>query len=260
MPGFVDVSNMTAREVRMMDHAADYDEPAGDQPRRQWKPRARPEGAKHSVDNVWGAAVAAQRMNGSYVKETMYKFDEDKNTTVIHYQRNRDIMVEILENPAVLTVEDIAQGQECRKFLQNDITFRALKNRLTEFDTAVSKVLAVAEDFDTVKHKYELAVVACLPQSHTRSLAREANQARIQQTSGEYIGSVKDKVTLNVEIIRCVFSQNWNTWFATAITQDNQAVFFSIRESYDAGTYLTIRGTVKAHKDGSTQLNRVSIL
>ena len=260
MPGFVDVSNMTAREVRMMDHAADYDEPAGYQPRRQWKARVKPEGMKHSVDNVWGAAVAAQRMNGSYLKETTYILDMDRNISVVDKRRNRDIMVEILENPAVLTVEDIAQGQECRKFLQNDITFRALKNKLTEFDSAVSKVLAVAEDFDTVKHKYELAVVACLPQSHTRSLAREANQSRIQQTSGEYIGQVKDKVTLNVEIIRCVFSQNWNTWFATAITQDNQAVFFSIRESHDAGTHLTIRGTVKAHKDGSTQLNRVSIL
>jgi hypothetical protein len=258
MPGFVDVSNMTAREIRMMDHAADADET--DQPRRQWKPRAKPEGMKHSVDNVWGAAVAAQRMNGSYVKETMYKFDEDKNTTVVHYQRNRDIMADVLANPALLTVEDIAQGQECRKFLQNDITFRALKNKLTEFDTAVSKVLAVEDEFDTVKHKYELAVVACLPQSHQRSLAREANQARIQQTTGEYIGQVKDKVTVNVEIIRCVFSQNWNTWFATAVTQDNQAVFFSIREPHDAGTWLTIRGTVKAHKDGSTQLNRVSIL
>ena len=260
MPEFVDVSNMTAREVRMMDHAADYDEPAGYQPRRQWKARAKPEGIQHSVDNVWGAAVAAQRMNGSYLKETTYILDMDRNISVVDKRRNRDIMVEILENPAVLTVEDIAQGQECRKFLQNDITFRALKNKLTEFDSAVSKVLAVAEDFNTVKHKYELAVVACLPQSHTRSLAREANQARIQQTTGEYIGQVKDKVTLNVEIIRCVFSQNWNTWFATAITQDNQAVFFSIRESYDAGTHLTIRGTVKAHKDGSTQLNRVSIL
>ena len=32
MPGFVDVTDMTAREIRMMDHAADYDEPAGYQP------------------------------------------------------------------------------------------------------------------------------------------------------------------------------------------------------------------------------------
>jgi hypothetical protein len=258
MPGFVDVTNMTAREVRMMDHAADADETY--QPRRQWKARAKPEGMKHSVDNVWGAAVAAQRMNGSYLKETTYVLDMDRNVSVVDKRRNRDIMVDILANPALLTVEDIAQGQECRKFLQNDIIFRALKNKLTEFDTAVSKVLAVTDEFDTVKHKYELAVVACLPQSHQRSLAREANQARIQQTTGDYIGQVKDKITVNVEIIRCVFSQNYNTWFATAVTQDNQAVFFSIREPHDAGTWLTIRGTVKAHKDGSTQLNRVSIL
>ena len=259
MPGFVDVSNITAREVRLMDHAADADETY--QPRRQFKSRAKPEGIRHSVDNVWGAAVAAQRINGSYVKKTMYKTDQETVfDTVIHKRRNRDIMVDILANPARLTVEDIAQGQECRRFLQNDFTFRALKNKLTEFDSAVSKCLAVTDEFDTVKHKYELAVVACLPQSHQRSLAREANRARIQQTTGEYIGQVKDKVALNVEIIRCVFSQNYNTWFATAVTQDNQAVFFSIRERYDAGTWLSIRGTVKAHKDGSTQLNRVSIL
>jgi hypothetical protein len=47
---------------------------------------------KHSVDNVWGAACAAQRINGSYVKETQHRFDENTNTTVVVKQRNRDIM------------------------------------------------------------------------------------------------------------------------------------------------------------------------
>jgi len=260
MPGFVDVSNMTAREVRMMDHAADYDEPAGYQPRREWKARAKPEGMKHSVDNVWGAAVAAQRMNGSYLKETTYILDMDRNISVVDKRRNRDIMAEILENPAVLTVEDIAQGQECRKFLQNDITFRALKNKLTEFDSAVSKVLAVAEDFDTVKHKYELAVVACLPQSHARSLEREAVQDRVRQTSGALIGTPGDKVQLDVEIIKSNYSLQWNTWYATGVTQDNSAVFFAYRQELAKDAKHTIQGTVKAHRDGSTQLNRVSII
>jgi len=260
MPGFVDVSNMTAREVRMMDHAADYDEPAGYQPRRTWKPRARPEGVKHSVDNVWGAAVAAQRMNGSYVKETIYILDMDNNLSVVDKRRNRDIMVDILENPALLTVEDIAQGQECRKFLQNDITFRALKNKLTEFDGAVSKVLAVEDDFDSVKHKYELAVVACLPQSHARTLERQAVQDRVRQTSGELIGAPGVKVQLDVEIVKSNYSQQWNTWYATAVTQDNSAVFFAYRQELARGATHTIVGTVKAHRDGSTQLNRVSII
>jgi hypothetical protein len=258
MPGFVDVSNMTAREVRMMDHAADA-EPY--QPRQTWKPRARPAGVTHSVDNVWGAAVAAQRINGSYVKETMYKVDpETSGNTVIDKRRNRDIMVDILANPAQLTVEDIAQGQECRKFLQNDITFRALKNRLTEFDGSVSRVLAVTDEFDTVKNKLELAVVACLPQSHARSLERQAVQDRVRQTSGEHVGNPGDKVQLDVEIIKSNYSQQWNTWYATAVTPENRAVFFAYRQQLGVGAKCTIYGTVKAHRDGSTQLNRVSII
>ena len=257
MPGFVDVSNMTVREVRMMDHAADA-EPY--QPRQTWKPRARPAGVTYSVDNVWGAAVAAQRMNGSYVKETTYILDIDKNVSVVDKRRNRDIMLDILANPAQLTVEDIAQGQECRKFLQNDITFRALKNKLTEFDGAVSKVLAVADDFDSVKHKYELAVVACLPQSYARSLERQTVQDRVRQTSGALIGQPGDKVQLAVEIVKSNYSQQWNTWYATGVTADNSAVFFAYRQELVRGAKHTIVGTVKAHRDGSTQLNRVSII
>ena len=258
MPGFVDVSNMTAREVRMMDHAADA-EPY--QPRQTWKPRVKPAGVAHSVDNVWGAAVAAQRINGSYVKETVYKVDpEMSSNTVVEKQRNRDIMLDILANPAVLTVEDIAQGQECRKFLQNDITFRALKNKLTEFDSATSKVLAVAEEFDSAKHKYELAVVASLPASHARSLERQATQERVRQTSGALIGTPGVKVQLAVEIVKSNYSQQWNTWYATGVTADNSAVFFAYRQELAKGAKHTIVGTVKAHRDGSTQLNRVSII
>ena len=258
MPGFVDVTDMTAREIRMMDHAADYDEPAGYQPRRQWKSRAKPVGVKHSVDNVWGAAIAAQRINGSYVKAALYDYDDNGPKIVKH--RNRDIMTDILANPAQLTVEDIAQGQECRKFLQQDITFRALQNRLTEFDSSVSKVLAVEDDFDTDKHKLELAVVACLPQSHARALERQATQERVRQTSGDVIGTPGDKVRLDVEIIKSNYSQQWNTWYATGVTQDNSAVFFAYRQELAKGAKHTIIGTVKAHRDGSTQLNRVSIL
>jgi hypothetical protein len=258
MPGFVDVSNMTAREIRMMDHAADADET--DQSRQTWKPKAKPAGIKHSVDNVWGAAVAAQRINGSYVKETQHRLDDTTGTIIVDKRRNRDIMLDILANPAQLTVEDIAQGKECRKFLQNDITFRALKGRLTEFDGSVSKVLAVEDDFDTVKHKLELAVVACLPQSHVRSLERQAIQERVRQTSGALIGAPGVKVQLDVEIVKSNYSQQWNTWYATGVTADNSAVFFAYRQELARGAKHTIVGTVKAHRDGSTQLNRVSII
>ena len=256
MPGFVDVSNMTAQEIKRMGQMDDDYET----PRQTWKPKAKPAGAKHSVDNVWGAACAAQRINGSYVKETQHRFDEDTNTTVVVKQRNRDIMADILANPAILTVEDIAQGQECRKFLEQDITLRGLKGRLTEFDTAISKTVAVSEEFDTVTHKYELAVVASLPASHQRSLARQDVDSRVRQTAGGYVGAVDIKVDLDVEVVSANYSQSYGIFWVTAITQDNQAVFFSYRSKLTTGSWIQIKGTVKAHRDGKTQLNRVKIV
>ena len=254
MPGFVDVSNMTSREIQRMGHADN------ETPRQTWKPRAKPQGVKHSVDNVWGAACAAQRINGSYVKETQHRFDEDTNTTVVVKRRNRDIMADILANPAILTVEDIAQGQECRKFLEQDITLRGLKGRLTEFDTAVSKTVAVAEEFDSVTHKYELAVVASLPASHQRSLARQEVDSRVRQTAGGYVGAPDAKIDLDVEVVSANYSQSYGIFWVTAITQDNQAVFFSYRSKLITGSWIHIKGIVKAHRDGKTQLNRVKIV
>jgi len=256
MPGFVDVSNMTSLEVKRLGQMDDDYET----PRQTWKPRAKPQGVQHSVDNVWGAACAAQRINGSYVKETQYQFDEAKQTTVVVKQRNRDIMADILANPALLTVEDIALGQQCRKFLEQDITLRGLKGRLTEFDTATSKTIAVSESFDTVKHKYELAVVASLPASHQRSLARQDVDSRVRQTTGGYVGAPDAKVAFDVEVVSANYSHTYNIFWVTAITQDNQAVFFSYRSKLTTGSWIQVKGTVKAHRDGKTQLNRVKVI
>jgi hypothetical protein len=212
------------------------------------------------VDNVWGAACAAQRINGSYVKETQHRFDEDRNTMVVERLRNRDIMSDILANPAQLTVEDIAQGQECRKFLQQDLTFRGLKSQLTEFDLNVVKTLAVSEEFNTATHKLELALVACLPESQKRALARQEVQSRVGQTTGGYVGAVDNKVELDVEVVSANYSQSYGIFWVTAITQDNQAVFFSYKSKLVTGSWIQIKGTVKAHRDGKTQLNRVKVI
>lgn len=261
MPGFVDVSNMTSDEVRRMGHADDYDTPD------TWVPRksasARPSTLPpvgYAVSDVWAAACAAQRINGGYVKEYVYEWDEATQINKVAKDKNRNIMMHFLANPAQLLVEDVEAGKTLCNWLQNDITFRALKGQLTDFDSAAQKCLAVADRFFTVSHRYELAVIAALPNSHAKSTAREAIQDRLRATSGELIGNVGDKIQLNVEVIQTVFSKNWNVNFVTAVTSDNHAVFFSNKSEFKSGTHLSIRGTVKAHKDGQTQLNRVSII
>jgi hypothetical protein len=254
---FVDVSNMTAREIQRLGHEDD-EGPV----QRQWTSR-RSSGGGHSgysVSDVWGAACHAQRINGAYIKQDVWELPSESATAVqLQRKSNRNIMMEALENPFMITDEDREAGVECLKFLQNDLTFRALKNQLTDFDRGVIKITAWSGQFFPQMHKLELATVACLPNSYQRALKRIEEQDRINQTAG-YIGSVGDKVTVNVDIVRCVFSQKWNTYYATAITSNNETVFFSIREPLNTGTLLSVQGTVKAHRDGQTQLNRVRVL
>jgi hypothetical protein len=173
---------------------------------------------------------------------------------------NRNIMMEALENPFMITDEDRVAGVECQKFISNDMTFRALQNKLTDFDRSVMKITAVTDRFFPQNHRLELATVACLPNSHERALKRIQEQDRLNQTTGAYIGTVGTRVTVNIEVVRCMFSQKWNRWYASGITESNEQVFFANRENYTPGTRLTVQGTVKAHRDGQTQLSRVRML
>jgi hypothetical protein len=254
---FVDVTNMTPREIQRLGHMDD-DGPV--QPK--WTSR-RTAGGGHSgysVSDVWGAACHAQRINGVYIKEDHWEWPSENATAMaLSRKSNRNIMMEALENPFMITDEDRVAGAECLKFISNDITFRALQNKLTDFDRSVIKITAVTDRFFPQSHRLELATVACLPNSHERALKRIAEQDRINQTAG-YIGTVGNKVTIDVDIVRCVFSQKWNTYYATAVTANNEAVFFSIREPLNTGTLYTVQGTVKAHRDSQTQLNRVRVL
>lgn len=261
MPGFVDVSNMTSEQVRRLGHADDYDD-VDFQPRRKLNSYTptRSTSAKYSVSDTWGAACAAHRLNGGYVKEYVYEWDEVAQINKVAKDKNRNLMMHFLANPTQLLVEDIERGEHCRKYLESDLTFRTLKNKTGEFDTAIRKVLAVQEHFDDHFHKYELAIVACLPQSVERSELRQNSDSRVQFAQGGFVGKVDDKVELNVEVLNSNYSKQYNIYWVRAITEADQAVFFSNKASFDPGTHLSIKGTVKAHKDNLTQLNRVKVL
>lgn len=258
MPGFVDVSGMTYQDVKrmgQMDDDVDY------LPRRPYasRPKQLPQ-VGYAVSDVWAAACAAQRVNGGYYKESSYQWDEATNANRLVKRRNRDIMMEFLQNPHQLLVEDVEAGESVRDFLQKDLTFRAIKGQLTEFDSATSKCIAVTDRFYTVTHRYELAVIAALPNSARRSQERQNANDRLQFATGGLIGQPGNKITANIEVISVSYSQQYNIFWIRGITDQDQPVMFSLKESFDAGTHITIQGKVKAHRDNLTQLNYVKVL
>ena len=254
MPGFVDVSGMTYQDVRRMGHADD-DVDFGSTPAR----RNTVLQTGHSVSDVWAAACAAQRVNGEYLKEGRNIYG-DNGEVINTLRRNRDIMLEFLYNPDRLLVEDVEAGEQVRDFLSKNITLRALKGQLKDFDQSVSRCLAVTDRFYTVAHRYEMAVIASLPSSAHRSQQHQNVTLRMQFARGGLIGQPGDKVKANAEVLVSSYSPQYNIFWIRAITDQDQPVIFSSRQTFDAGINLTIQGKVKAHKDNLTQLNYVKVL
>ena len=203
------------------------------------------------ADLVWSAACTAYRLNGDYLKSPEVIGDQVIRPT------NREIVRRALDNPSLITDVDRDMAKNCRRHMATSVTMQALRTELGEW----AKITAKVCDLDTVTSNYDLSVITAMPQSYIKQLKKESVDARLARTQeGGLQAKVGDKIDLTVEIVRNNYSAKFNTWFVSAITTDNYAVYFAYREEIRPDTHITIRGTVKRHNDRSTQLNRVKLL
>lgn len=250
MPGFVDVSGMTYEDVRRMGHSDDYDEPRP----VYWKrpsgygvtPAPRVKKLELDTEQVFAAACAAQRINGQYVKAVV---------TGSGQKTNRQLAEELLQDPTQITVDDRIQGAEMRQYFKG-LTFKIIEGKqLSDF---ARNAMEIATN-DTVTSTFQLAIVISLPQTYEKATKRDTVDRRINFARGGFVGNPADKVTLNIEIVKQLWSNNYNTWYLTGITEEDQVVFFAHKTQYDIGTHLTIEGVVKSQRETSTQLSRVKV-
>jgi hypothetical protein len=200
------------------------------------------------ADLAWSAACAAYRINGGYFKEP-----ETVGDQVIRHT-NRAVVRQALDNPSLINAADRELAQNCRQHMATSVTMQALKSELGEWGRITARVCGL----DTVDSMYDLSVITAMPHSYAKTLRKESVDARLARCDQltEKLGS---KVELAVEVVRNNYSAKYNTWFVSAVTENNQAVYFAYREEIPSETLAKIRGTVKRHTDRSTQLNRVKL-
>jgi hypothetical protein len=204
------------------------------------------------ADTVWAAACQAQRVNGAYVKlSVLSESDPDLNL-----QSNRQIVESLLVDPTQITEEDMEQGRKVRAFYQG-LTFKILKGiKLSEFDNTAM----VISNRDIINDCFDIAVITSLPSCYERGVKRQSVDQRIAFATGGMVGTIGSKVSCTIEVLKSVYSQKWDTHYITGITSDEQVVFFAYKQELATGQQRDIYGTVKAHRDNSTQLNRVKII
>jgi len=210
-----------------------------------------------TAETVWAAAAYAHRINGGdYLKDPEYARDADGQWTGnVLRLRNRDVMRQALGDETVITDSDRNLGSRARDYTSKQILVKALKGILTEFEQSLQGAVAMTE-FDECNCRVELAIVASQIRSYGQAVQLEAAMEGIRS---EPVADVGAKVDTDITVVKSVYSQNFGVYFITAVTADKQALFFSYRERLANGHRCRVRGTVKAHRDNSTQLNRVRI-
>lgn len=205
-----------------------------------------------NAEDVWAAACQAQRINGSYVKLSTIS----ESDPAINKQSNRQIVEGLLADTFNISDEDREQGKKVRQYFQG-FTFKILQGKaLSEFNNTAMLIA----NRDVITSLYDVAVIASLPNSYEKSVERDNVDRRINFARGGYLGVIGDKVSIEIEVVKQIWSQKWNTYYITGITDDDKVLFFASTVNIEIGDRVKIQGTVKAHRDNSTQLNRVKVI
>ena len=211
-----------------------------------------------SADKIWAAAAYADRVNGGeYRKEPEYRVLADgRITDEVVRQANKIHMWSAITDASRITPADMETGRLSLDYVRKSLVIKGLKGTLSEFDQALSHVVEM-EQFLTGADRYEIALVTSQIRAWREGTRMEAVLADVDRTP---VAAVGERVQLNVQVVKAVYSTNYNVYFITAKTDSNQMVFFSYREKLPVGDRREIKGAVKAHRTDATQLNRVRVV
>ena len=206
-----------------------------------------------TADQVWGLAVAADRINGGYLKEDVYDFNIDQKEPV---KRANKIMIKTWLREGTLgvaTEADIAAGREYRDHFKT-YTFKAIAGQLNSFQQTAMKI--AAKDEFTGRDMYDFAVIGCLPEVARRD-QQNAEVKREIYASEQLQGAIGDQIQGDITVIRTRYSNEYQKWKIDARMGESFVDFWFSRELKGD---LRIKGKIKNQRGNkTTALNYVKI-
>jgi len=204
-----------------------------------------------TADQVWGAAVAADRINGGYLKEPVYA----RNLDVIEKQANKAMVKQWLRDNAfgLVTDSDIEQGRTVRHYF-NGLLLKELSGKINDFERQALKI-AQKDEF-TGRDMLDFAIVSCLPAAMLRDQSRKELDSSIR-SSTQLSAAVGDKIQGEIHVVKSYYSKEYNKFRITATLGDSYVDFW-FNEALEGR--VGIKAKVKAQRgDNTTQLNFVKV-
>jgi hypothetical protein len=207
-----------------------------------------------TADQVWGLAVAADRINEGYFKEQQWG-QSDSGESRLLKETNKAMVKYWLRNNnfTAATAEDIEKGREVRNYF-NGFLLKQISGKINEFEQQALRI-AQMDEF-TNRNMLELAIVSCLPSVMLRDQSRN-ELAREVRHSTQLTGAVGDKIQGEIEVVKCYYSKDYDKFRVTAKLVDS-FVDFWYNSNLEAGDRISIKAKIKSVRgDNTTQLNFV---
>lgn len=207
-----------------------------------------------TADQVWGLAVAADRINGGYFKEPVWDFDVDQRNPV--KDANKAMVKRWLRETdfSAATAEDIDRGRTVRHYF-NGFLLKELSGKINDFEKQALR-LAQKEEF-TGRDMLDFAIISCLPSSMLRDQARN-DLTREIRASEQLAANEGEAVIMDVTVINSRFSPEYNKHRISARAGESFVDFWF---GADLKGTVRIKAKVKRHRgDNTTQLNYVKII
>tara|TARA_Y100000389_G_scaffold132579_1_gene130016 strand:+ start:1347 stop:2072 length:726 start_codon:yes stop_codon:yes gene_type:complete len=190
-------------------------------------------------------AVAAQRINGSYIKDTR-RFSEPDNKTqfankeIVKFSFKGDYAPNDFIRPTP-TADDYIQVAEIHKWMKRYVLLG-----LGELDDFKRDMIeSVSQDTVTFNN---LGRVAFIPEfvkrdKHETGLTKEI---RIEYRDSQYLGKEKDVVEGVIKILDKRYSSQWESYNYTAV-MDGNLVSFMNKFEHNVGDMNRMKAKVKSH-------------
>jgi len=209
-------------------------------------------------------ACAAQRVNGSYLKETQAVYADD-GIYMGSKQTNKMLMLvtahppiwtaDPKDKPAELEIlpEDVALAEEIQKYFKR-LMFAAIAGD-NEFQTNINSFLN-AEGIESKNFGY----IACLPSVYARDLAHNKIKKVARTVEGGYLGEIGIQLKdLDCEILESVKSKNFEGYNISAIINSKMASWLN-KTDLKIGPCVVVKAKIKDHSKHWKHQNDVTRL
>lgn len=145
----------------------------------------------------------------------------------------------------VITPEHKITAQAIKKHF-NALTFKAVADKMNDFEKAVFKVITTKE-----VSARDIGIISALPGSYTHDIKRKADLAHKKKIAkvSDYVGEVGARMDLELNIVSHHYIERFDCNIVNAVTpDDNMVAFFTGKSAATFGSKCKVRGTIKRNE------------